>query len=62
DTLRIAGEALESAHKHIQHMAAWITKTNASDTPLHGYSFEALGEDKWIIDQARASRKGESPS
>ena len=62
DKLRIAGEALEIAHQHIQHMAAWITKTNASDTPLHGYSFEALGEDKWIIDQARASLKGESPS
>lgn len=48
-------EALKVAHSHLQHMAAWITKTNASDTPLHGYSFEALGEDKWIIDQALAT-------
>lgn len=62
DKLRMAGEALEVAHQHIQYMAAWITKTNASDTPLHGYSFEALGEDKWIIDQARVTLKGESPS
>lgn len=55
-----AANALEVANSHIQHMAAWISKTNASDTPLHGYSFEALGEDKWIIDQALASLKSEA--
>ncbi len=32
-------EALTTAVRHIEHMAAWITKQNA------GYSFESLGED-----------------
>ena len=32
-------EALKTAIRHIDHMAAWITKQNA------GYSFESLGED-----------------
>ncbi|TFW14453.1 hypothetical protein EGY25_04475 [Brevundimonas intermedia] len=56
-----AANALEVANSHIQHMAGWISKTNASDTPLHGYSFEALGEDKWIIDQAIAALKATAP-
>ena len=55
DKLQIAAEALMVADQHIRHMAAWISKTNSSDTPLHGYSFEALGEDKWKIDQALAA-------
>ena len=41
--LRAENERLKSsmgnAIRHIEHMAAWITKQNA------GYSFEALGED-----------------
>ncbi len=57
DRVEIASEALAVADQHIQHMAAWISRTNASDTPLHGYSFEALGEDKWIIDKAVAALK-----
>lgn len=52
---------LSAANEHIQHMAAWITKTNASDKPLHGYSFEALGEDKWLIDRATALLSGNQP-
>lgn len=62
DRLAVAVEALKLADQHIQHMATWITRTNASDVPLHGYSFESLGEDKWIIDQALAllTKSGEA--
>lgn len=52
-------QALIVAKTHIDHMAAWISRTNASDVPVHGYSFEALGEDKWIIDQALAATSGD---
>lgn len=44
-------EALETAIKHIEHMAAWIGKQNA------GYSFESLGED---MDGLRAVLRGQS--
>lgn len=46
----IVNEALNTALRHIEHMAIWIEKLN------FGYSFESLGEDMPIIRDALADR------
>lgn len=47
-------KALAMAVRHIEHMAAWITKQNA------GYSFESLGEDMPAIRSALPPVEGKS--
>lgn len=50
-------QALQLAIGHIEHMGAWIGRTNAAE-PGHlvgSYSFEGLGEDLPDIKAALAS-------
>lgn len=47
--------ALHTAVRHIEHMAAWISKQNA------GYSFEGLGEDMPGMRAAIARAEGRAP-
>lgn len=55
-------EALKLAIKHIEHMAAWITRTNATSPGdlIGSYSFEGLGEDLPGIKAALATQDGET--
>jgi hypothetical protein len=50
--------ALEGAVWHIEHMAAWISKTQVG-TPPKAYSFESLGEDMPVLKAAIAKARGQ---